>query len=81
MLGSLRNAVRLLVLVAAFSFAMVPGAARAQGAGVPDKEAQTEPGWVAPYFLTGLGIGLGLMSVCRASKRRNPEPVKEVQPA
>lgn len=42
-----------------------------------EPEAPPEKSWVLSYFLVGLGVTLGLVSVCRMSKRqkevRKPE--------
>jgi hypothetical protein len=48
----------------------VPCLAQATGPEEPEKS------YVLPYFVVGLGITLGLVAICRPSKRR-----KEVRPS
>jgi hypothetical protein len=47
----------------------VHGTALAQG--LPKKEDNGGGSYVLPYFLVILGVGLGMVMVCRASNRRD----------
>jgi SNF family Na+-dependent transporter len=58
----------------------VQGMALAQG--LPKKEDNGGGSYVLPYFLLILGVGLGMLLVCRASHRRDrarPESYDETK--
>ncbi len=71
LLQSIGRSVKWLAAVAV-CWAAAEGTALAKAAEVEEKTAFSEmTAWLFPYALTVLGVSLGMMVVCRSSRRRD----------
>jgi|GEM_PF-6295763 len=77
----LLSAVRAIALCGCLTLATSPQVVLAQGAGIEEREERKEPAWIPAYFLTLLGIGIGMLCICRPSGRVTPDGEKEDRPA
>ncbi len=66
-------------LFLAFSFAMNADAWAAKAKKVAANSGENSQSWVAPYALVMLAVGLGMLFVCRSSRRSDRAKPKEYQ--
>ena len=69
----------ILALFLAFLFAMNADAWAAKAKKVAATSGENHQSWVAPYALVMLAVGLGMLFVCRSSRRSDRAKPKEYQ--